>query len=148
MTTQGEPSKGLRRYVEVLTGPLEHKKRYRDYKARVERLPASHRTAVEALQRYMIYFGPGTGESLLRDTRVVVVMARGGGYGPGTPREPYDFQTPYLRAYFGNLGVRDIHFVAAELTLAGLLPHLADLAGAAAESLDRARTAVTTLAAG
>lgn len=37
---------------------------------------------------------PDSGESLLRDTRVVVVMARGGGYGPGTPREGFDFQTP------------------------------------------------------
>ncbi len=37
---------------------------------------------------------PDTGESLLRDTRVIVVMARGGGYGPGTPREHYDFKRP------------------------------------------------------
>ena len=31
---------------------LEQKKRYRQYKARMEQLPASYRTAVDALQRY------------------------------------------------------------------------------------------------
>jgi FMN-dependent NADH-azoreductase len=95
------------------------------------------------------YADPDTGESLLRDTRVVVVMARGGGYGPGTPREHFDFQTPYLRAYFGNLGVapENLHLIAAELTLTGLLPHLSGLADVAADSLARARAAVTALAA-
>ncbi|MFF7640507.1 hypothetical protein [Streptomyces canus] len=68
-----------------------------------DRVPALHDTV------------SGTGESLLRDTRVVMVTARGGGYGPGTPREPYDLRTPYLKAHFGELGVRRLHFVAAEL---------------------------------
>ncbi|MEU7882035.1 hypothetical protein [Microbispora bryophytorum] len=38
-----------------------------------------------------------TGSSRLRDTAVTVVTARGDAYGPGTPREGSDFQTPYLR---------------------------------------------------
>ncbi|WP_051761453.1 hypothetical protein [Microbispora rosea] len=38
-----------------------------------------------------------TGSSRLHDTAVTVVTARGGAYGPGTPREGFDFQTPYLR---------------------------------------------------
>ncbi|GGN98219.1 NAD(P)H-dependent oxidoreductase [Microbispora bryophytorum] len=38
-----------------------------------------------------------TGSSRLRDTAVTVVTARGGAYGPGTPREGFEFQTPYLR---------------------------------------------------
>ncbi|MEV4293753.1 hypothetical protein [Microbispora rosea] len=38
-----------------------------------------------------------TGSSRLRDTAVTVVTARGGAYGPGPPREGFDFQTPYLR---------------------------------------------------
>ena len=41
---------------------IEQKRRYRQYKARVEQLPASYRTAVEALQRYSYYFGHGTSE--------------------------------------------------------------------------------------
>ncbi|MEU6348580.1 NAD(P)H-dependent oxidoreductase [Streptomyces sp. NPDC047072] len=109
-------------------------------------IPASLKAWIDRVTFPGAYVDPGTGESLLRDTRVVVVMARGGGYGPGTPREPYDFQTPYLRAYFTDLGVTDLHFVAAELTLAGVLPQLEELADLGAASLERARAAVTALA--
>jgi DNA-binding ferritin-like protein (Dps family) len=42
----------------MVTGPLEDKRRYRQYKARAERLPATYRTTIEALQRYMLFFGP------------------------------------------------------------------------------------------
>jgi DNA-binding ferritin-like protein (Dps family) len=35
------------------------KRRWRAYKARTQQLPASYRTAVEALQHYMMYCGPG-----------------------------------------------------------------------------------------
>ena len=33
----------------------------------------------------------------LADTEMVVVTARGGGYGPGTPREGWDHREPWLR---------------------------------------------------
>lgn len=56
----------------------------------------------------------------------VVVTARGGAYGPGTPREAADFQTPYLRAYFETLGLSDLHFIHTELTHALHVPFLAD----------------------
>ncbi|MEV4477212.1 DUF1048 domain-containing protein [Nonomuraea sp. NPDC049504] len=104
MTTEGEPRKGLRRYVEIVTGPLEHKKRYRDYKARVERLPASHRTAVEALQRYMIYFGPGTGESLLAMLEDLADLFEQSAASGTSVREtvgddPVEFAETFLRNY-------------------------------------------------
>jgi DNA-binding ferritin-like protein (Dps family) len=35
------------------------KRRWRQHKARTRQLPASYRTAVEALERYMMYCGPG-----------------------------------------------------------------------------------------
>ncbi|MET7339636.1 DUF1048 domain-containing protein [Nonomuraea sp. NPDC005650] len=60
-----EPKSRLRQALETVTGPLEDKKRYRQYKARVGRLPVNYRTAVEALERYMQFFGPGEAESLL-----------------------------------------------------------------------------------
>ena len=53
------------RLVETVYGPIEQKKRYREYKARVERLPENYRTAVNALQRYSYYFGGGTAEGSL-----------------------------------------------------------------------------------
>jgi DNA-binding ferritin-like protein (Dps family) len=45
---------------------IGEKRRYRQYKARTEQLPANYRTAIDALQRYMERFGPGDdGDSLL-----------------------------------------------------------------------------------
>ncbi|MFI6597370.1 DUF1048 domain-containing protein [Nonomuraea sp. NPDC050536] len=54
-----------RQYLELVTGPLEDKRRYRQYKARTERLPADYHTAIDALQRYLEHFGPGKADSLL-----------------------------------------------------------------------------------
>lgn len=45
------------RWYERLTGSLEEKKRYRHYIARTEQLPASHRTAIDALTRYLLHYG-------------------------------------------------------------------------------------------
>ncbi|MFE7046269.1 FMN-dependent NADH-azoreductase [Streptomyces atratus] len=96
-----------------------------------------------------VFTDPDTGKSLLRGVKIVVVTTRGGTYGPGTPREAWDFQTPYLRMYFGKQGVaeQNICFVSAEMTLAGLVPHLAHQRPLAANSLAAARAEVTALAA-
>jgi DNA-binding ferritin-like protein (Dps family) len=42
---------------------IGEKRRWRQYKARTRQLPASYRTAVEALERYLMCFGPGDGAS-------------------------------------------------------------------------------------
>ncbi|WP_405860718.1 NAD(P)H-dependent oxidoreductase [Streptomyces sp. NBC_00090] len=55
----------------------------------------------------------------------VILSARGGAYGPGTPREEFDFQEPFLRAYFSVLGLEDLEFVHTELTHAAVMPFLA-----------------------
>ncbi|MFE4516608.1 FMN-dependent NADH-azoreductase [Kitasatospora sp. NPDC056783] len=96
-----------------------------------------------------VYRDPRTGEPLLRDTRVVVVAVRGGGYGPGTPREHFDFQIPYLRAYFGNLGIAEdhLHIVTAELTRAADIPALNGLEPLAVESAAAAGARLDSLAA-
>lgn len=38
------------------------KRRWREYKARTKRLPENYRTAVEAIERYLMYFGPVDGD--------------------------------------------------------------------------------------
>ena len=46
------------------------KKRWRQYKARKEQLPANYRTAIDAVERYLMYFGRGDGAgwaSMLED---------------------------------------------------------------------------------
>ncbi|MER5264884.1 NAD(P)H-dependent oxidoreductase [Actinosynnema sp. NPDC002837] len=88
-----------------------------------------------------------TGEGVLTGKRVVVVTARGGSYAPGTPRHSFDFQEPYLRAVFGMLGLdRDLEFVHAELTLAGVVPHMAQFRDLAVASLEDAHRVVRELA--
>ncbi len=45
------------KWIEIVTGSLEEKKRYKQHKARIKELPENYRTAVEALERYYMYFG-------------------------------------------------------------------------------------------
>ncbi len=66
----------------------------------------------------------------------VVTSARGGAYGPGTAREPYDHQERYLRDFFkGHFRVEDVTFIHAELVNARLDPALAHLRDRHEESL-------------
>lgn len=113
-------------------------------------IPAALKAWIDRVSFPGAFRDPGTGESLLRGTRVVVITPRGGAYGPGTPGDGSDFHAPYLRAYFARHGVaaENMHVVTAELALAGLAPHLAHLRRQAEESLAAATAAVTSLAAG
>ena len=60
-TGPNEPKSRYRQYLEVVTGSLEDKKRWWQYKARIKELPENYRTTVEALERYLMHFGPGDG---------------------------------------------------------------------------------------
>src|SRR5262245_55513788 len=70
----------------------------------------------------------------------VLVTARGGGYGPGTPREGWDHATPWMRRVFEDVFGLDLHISEAELTLADVTPAMEALRGLAAESLRNAHT--------
>ncbi|MEV5411230.1 DUF1048 domain-containing protein [Thermopolyspora sp. NPDC052614] len=66
MTTESnEPKSRYLQYLEVVTGSLQDKKRYRQYKARIKRLPENYRIAVEAVERYLMHFGPVDGADAL-----------------------------------------------------------------------------------
>lgn len=45
------------KWIELVTGSFEDKKRWRQYKARKEQLPASYRTAIDGIERYFMYAG-------------------------------------------------------------------------------------------
>lgn len=77
-------------------------------------------------------FAPGT--AALAGRPVTVVVSRGGGYGPGTPREGWDHDTPYVQRIFGDVLGADVTVVAAELTLAEVKPEMAHLRELAAAS--------------
>jgi len=52
-------------WIEKVTGPIEEKKQYKQYKARVAQLPADYRTATAALERYLMYYGSITKGDIL-----------------------------------------------------------------------------------
>jgi DNA-binding ferritin-like protein (Dps family) len=45
------------RWIEWVTGSIEQKRRYRQYKARTRQLPPKYRTAAEAVDRYLMLAG-------------------------------------------------------------------------------------------
>jgi FMN-dependent NADH-azoreductase len=53
-------------------------------------------------------------EGLAKGKKVIIVSARGGIYGAGSPASALDFQENYLRGVFGFLGITDIEVVRAE----------------------------------
>jgi len=71
----------------------------------------------------------------------VVVHSRGGGYGPGTPREGWDHAEPYLRRILEDVWKLDVAMVTAELTLAATVPAMADFKHLGAASLQAAHAA-------
>jgi FMN-dependent NADH-azoreductase len=99
-------------------------------------LPSTFKAWFDRLIVAPLIVDPETGKGPLSGRRVVVVTARGGAYGPGTPREGFDFQEPYLRAAFSMVGLADdLAFFHAELTKSGHVPRLAGFKDAAAASL-------------
>jgi FMN-dependent NADH-azoreductase len=73
-----------------------------------------------------------------------VLGSRGGGYGPGTPREGWDHNETWLPHAVSLTGLRP-RFITAELTMADVNPEMADLKPLAAESLSRALATIDQL---
>ena len=78
------------------------------------------------------------GNQPLAGRPAVLVMAKDGAYGPGTPKEGWDYAEPWLRRLFSDVMGLDLEVIAAELTLAGVVPALSHLQGIADESLAKA----------
>lgn len=76
-------------------------------------------------------------EGLLKGKKLIVVTGRGGVYSGDSPAKALDFQEPYLRTFFGFLGITDVSFVHVE----GLNISKDSAEGARA----RARQAIATL---
>lgn len=77
---------------------------------------------------------PGRSDDPLTGKPLILALARGGGYGPGTPREGWDHATPWLERIFTDVLGMDVRLAAAELTLADVTPAMAPLRDLAAES--------------
>lgn len=53
-------------------------------------------------------------EGLAGGKRVILAVARGGVYSPGSPHAPYEHAESYLRVVFGFIGVTDLEVIVAE----------------------------------
>ena len=80
------------------------RRRYREYKARTEQLPANYHAAIDALERYLEFFGPGDGDgvlSMLEDLADLFELSAAN----GTPireivgEDPVEFAEAFLRNY-------------------------------------------------
>jgi FMN-dependent NADH-azoreductase len=87
-------------------------------------------------------FAPGSAP--LAGRPATVVVSRGGGYGPGTPREGWDHNEAWLPHAVSLTGLEP-RFITAELTMADVNPAMAELKPLAAESLGRAMSAIDQL---
>jgi DNA-binding ferritin-like protein (Dps family) len=45
------------KWIEALTGSLEQKRQYKQYRVRIDALPEPYRAVAKALQRYYMYYG-------------------------------------------------------------------------------------------
>ena len=85
-----------------------------------------------------------TGEGKLGGREMIVLQARGAGYGEGTPREGWDHAQPWLPHGVSLTGLEP-RFITAELTLADTNPQMAELRDLAQESLHAAEAEVDEL---
>ncbi|MDI9832321.1 FMN-dependent NADH-azoreductase [Streptomyces sp. KAU_LT] len=82
----------------------------------------------------------------LKGTPVTVVASRGGAYGPGSPREGYEYVQNYLSAIFKDFFGADLTFIVPELTMAPADPKMAELVPLFEASRERALDEAATRA--
>jgi FMN-dependent NADH-azoreductase len=78
---------------------------------------------------------PSGGQRPLVGKPTVLVLARGGGYGAGTPREGWDHGGPWVRRILDDVWNLDLRVAEVELTLAETNPAMAALRDKAAQAL-------------
>jgi DNA-binding ferritin-like protein (Dps family) len=93
------------RWIEQVTGSFEDKKRWRQYKARKEQLPTSYRTAIDGLERYLMYAGAiAKGDVLMQMLEDLADLIERAAV-DGTPirdivgDEPVEFAETFIRNY-------------------------------------------------
>ncbi|MFD5143985.1 FMN-dependent NADH-azoreductase [Streptomyces sp. NPDC058401] len=100
----------------------------------------------------LVITGAGGPNPILEGKPAVLVTVRGGGYGPGAPREGWDHSTAFLTRIIADVWQADLTVIERELTLAATTPGMESLRDQAArshaEALAAARKTSLTPAAG
>ena len=96
------------RWIELVTGSLEQKRRFKQYRARTQALPEPYRSVAKAFQRYFMYYGGIVdGETILAMwSDFADLWERAAA--DGTPvravvgDDPVDFAQTFVQAYTGK----------------------------------------------
>jgi DNA-binding ferritin-like protein (Dps family) len=89
-------------FSKFISKVVGEKGQWREYKARARQLPASYRTAVEALERYLKYFGTGGGGTAIYEDLIDLFEQSAAS---GTPvreivgEDPVEFIEAFVRNY-------------------------------------------------
>ena len=89
-------------FSKFISKVIGEKGQWREYKARVRQLPASYRTAVDALERYLKYFGTGGGGTAIYGDLIDLFEQSAAN---GTPireivgQDPVEFAETFLQNY-------------------------------------------------
>lgn len=96
------------KWIELVTGSLEQKRQYKQYRARIESLPEPYNSVAKALQRYFMYNGGVIdGETILTMMGDFVDLWERAAV-DGTPvraivgEDPVDFADAFVQAYAGK----------------------------------------------
>ena len=95
-------------WIETITGSLEQKKRYREYKARLDALPQPYDAAAKAFQRYFMYSAGFTDGDTLVTMMGDFVELWERAAADNTPvsaivgDDPVEFAEEFARAYSGT----------------------------------------------
>jgi DNA-binding ferritin-like protein (Dps family) len=95
----------MAKWIENVTGPLEQKRQYKQFKARMEALPEPYGSAAKALHRYLTYYGGVTdGDTLVRMLGDLVELWEGAAADGSSVRsivgaDPVEFAESFAQAY-------------------------------------------------
>ena len=96
------------KWIEMVTGSLEQKKQFRQYRARLEALPEPYLSVAKAVQRYFMYNGGITdGDTLVTMMNDFVELWERAA-ADGTPvrdivgEDPVEFADTFIEAYLGK----------------------------------------------
>ncbi len=95
-------------WIETVTGSLEQKKQYRQYKSRMDALPSPYDGAAKALHRYFMYnSGVVDGETSLKMMGDLVDLFEGAAADETPVRDivgadPVDFADTFAQSYTGR----------------------------------------------
>mgnify|MGYP000967111396 FL=1 len=96
------------KWIELLVGPLEQKKQYKEAKARLDALPSPYRSAATAVNRYLMYYGGVTDGDTTVQMFVDLVDLWERAAIDGTPvadivgDDPVEFAESFAQAYGGK----------------------------------------------